>query len=113
MSLPERVSCMPRPMAPVAEPFTEHFWAALDQGRFEVTKNEADRHMFRVPTLRNVAETAPYFHNGSVPDLKTAIRVMGKVQLNKDLNDEQVNSLHAFLESLTGTKPMIEEPKPL
>lgn len=84
-----------------------------DLGRYEVTKKEADKNMWRVPTLRNVAETAPYFHNGSVKDLKSAIRVMGKTQLNVDLSDEQVVSIHAFLESLTGSRPMIEEPRPL
>lgn len=84
-----------------------------DKGRFEVTKSEVDKHMWRVPTLRNVAETAPYFHNGAVPDLKSAIRVMAKTQLNKELTGEQVDSIHAFLESLTGAKPLIMEPAPL
>lgn len=84
-----------------------------DKGRYEVTQNEAHKHMWRVPTLRNVAETAPYFHNGSVKDLATAIRVMGKMQLHRDLTDEQVNALSAFLESLTGEKPYITEPTPL
>lgn len=84
-----------------------------DPGRFEVTKKDSDKNFWRVPTLRNVALTAPYFHNGSVPDLKTAIRVMGKLQLNKDLSDDQVQSIHAFLESLTGSRPLIRDPKPL
>jgi len=55
-----------------------------DTGRKEVTKQDSDAHMFRVPTLRNVAITAPYFHNGRVASLDEAIRVMAKVQLNRD-----------------------------
>ena len=49
-----------------------------DFGRFETSKQEADKHFWRVPSLRNVAITGPYFHNGKVKDLRTAIRVMGK-----------------------------------
>ena len=76
-----------------------------DTGRYEVTKNEADKHMWRVPTLRNVALTAPYFHNGAVPTLDEAVRVMAKTQINKTLTDEQVQDLVAFLKSLTGEFP--------
>jgi cytochrome c peroxidase len=77
-----------------------------DQGRFDVTKKKEDRHMFRVPTLRNVALTAPYFHNGSVDTLDEAVRVMGKTQLNKDLSKQQVSEIVAFLnEGLTGQIP--------
>lgn len=82
-----------------------------DPGRFEVTKAEHDRNMWRVPTLRNVALTAPYFHNGKVKTLEEAVIIMGKLQLNKDLTEEQVKSLVAFLGSLTGKLPLIEEPK--
>lgn len=84
-----------------------------DLGRYEATKNEADKNMWRVPTLRNVAITAPYFHNGSVSDLKEAIRVMGKTQLNKDLSDEQIASIAEFLSALTGPRPLIKEPTAL
>jgi len=73
-----------------------------DPGRFEVTKKEADKHLWRVPTWRNIALTAPYFHNGAVPTLDEAVKVMAKTQLNKDLNDAQVIAIVAFLESLTG-----------
>ncbi len=76
-----------------------------DQGRFEVTGKDADRHMFKVPTLRNIALTAPYFHNGSVQTLDEAVRVMGKVQLNQELSDAQVADLVAFLNALTGEFP--------
>lgn len=82
-----------------------------DAGRYEVTKKESDRNMWRVPTLRNVAITAPYFHNGSVPSLREAVRVMAKTQLHRDLTDEQVDSIEAFLKSLTGKRPLIKNPK--
>jgi cytochrome c peroxidase len=73
-----------------------------DGGRFEVTKKETDKQMWRVPTLRNIALTAPYFHNGAVKSLDEAVRVMAKTQLNKDLSDEQVQDIVAFLNGLTG-----------
>jgi len=76
-----------------------------DMGRYQETKKEADKHMWRVPTLRNIALTAPYFHNGSVATLDEAVRVMAKTQLNKDLTDEETGELVAFLESLTGEFP--------
>ncbi len=76
-----------------------------DQGRKNVTNQDADAHMFRVPTLRNIAITAPYFHNGRVATLDEAIRVMAKVQLNRDLNQSDVNDIKAFLMTLTGPTP--------
>ncbi len=74
----------------------------IDEGRFAVTKNEADKYVFKVPVLRNVAETPPYFHDGSVDKLGDAIRIMGKIQLLKDLSTEQVADIMAFFTSLTG-----------
>ena len=79
-----------------------------DQGRFQVTGKEEDRHMFRVPTLRNVARTAPYFHNGSVPTLQEAVRVMAKTQLDMDLKDGDIADIVAFLKTLDGSP----KPKP-
>jgi cytochrome c peroxidase len=76
-----------------------------DQGRFVVTGNDADRHMWRVPTLRNLVYTAPYFHNGAVKTLPDAVRVMAKLQLDKNLTADEVTDMVAFLESLTGTFP--------
>lgn len=76
-----------------------------DTGRHSVTKAEADMHMWRVPTWRNIALTAPYFHNGSVATLDEAVRVMAKTQLNKDLSDSDVQSIVAFLKTLTGEMP--------
>lgn len=82
-----------------------------DTGREQATKNAADRNMWRVPTWRNVALTAPYFHNGSVTTLDEAVRVMGKTQLGKDLADADVADIVAFLESLSGTFPEQKMPR--
>jgi cytochrome c peroxidase len=76
-----------------------------DAGRFAVTKKEEDRYVFRVPMLRNVAKTAPYFHDGSVETLDRAVQVMGAVQLGRKLDDATTASIVAFLESLTGEVP--------
>ncbi len=76
-----------------------------DTGRYEVTGNEIDKHRWRVPTLRNVALTAPYFHNGAVPTLDEAVRVMAKTQLGKVLTDKEVQDIVIFLNSLTGEFP--------
>lgn len=73
-----------------------------DQGRFNVTGKEDDRHRFRVPSLRNVARTAPYFHDGTVPTLEEAIRLMGKYQIGRDLSGEEIGLIAAFLQTLTG-----------
>lgn len=81
-----------------------------DLGRAVATKQEADQHMWRVPTWRNVARTAPYFHNGSVPTLGEAVRIMAKVQLNRDLKDDEINDIVAFLEALSGKTPKIVAP---
>jgi len=82
-----------------------------DLGRAQETKNDADKHMFRVPTLRNIALTAPYFHNGKVKNLPDAVKVMGKTQLNKDLSQEQVDDIVAFLNALAGEFPKQEMPR--
>jgi len=77
----------------------------VDYGKYEETKAEADKFMFFIPQLRNVAKTAPYFHDGSITDLDDAVKIMGKAQLNKDLTDEQVNDIVTFLNTLTGDVP--------
>jgi cytochrome c peroxidase len=74
-----------------------------DLGRFNTTHDDADRYVFKVPSLRNVARTAPYLHDGSVATLGEAIRVMARYQLGRDVQDTDVAELQAFLESLTGT----------
>jgi cytochrome c peroxidase len=91
--------------------FEKKFELTKDLGRFEVTKNESDKNMWRVPTWRNIAITAPYFHNGSVKTLNEAVLVMGKTQLGKDLKKEEVSDIVAFLESLTGEFPIQVMPR--
>jgi len=88
----------------------EDYWQqtgsqAIDDGRFTATKEAADKYIFKVPSLRNVAMTPPYFHDGSVSSLPQAVRVMGKVQLGKALSEQEVNDLLAFLNALTGELP--------
>ncbi len=77
----------------------------IDKGRFDVSNNEADKYMFKVPSLRNVEKTYPYFHDGSVQDLKQAVTIMGKSQLNKELTGEEADNIVAFLKTLTGEVP--------
>jgi cytochrome c peroxidase len=76
-----------------------------DLGRQEITKGEADRMVFKVPTLRNVERTAPYFHDGSAADLPRAVRMMGRHQLGLELEDGEVEAMVAWLQSLTGPLP--------
>ena len=76
-----------------------------DKGRFQDTKTEADAYIFKVQQLRNVAVTPPYFHDGSVADLRDAVRIMAKLQLGRDLSAEDVADIIAFLQSLTGEVP--------
>jgi cytochrome c peroxidase len=76
-----------------------------DLGRYNVTKNDAEKHFFKVPTLRNIELTSPYLHDGSQETLEAVVKVMGTYQLGKDLTDEQTASLVAFLKSLTGELP--------
>jgi cytochrome c peroxidase len=84
-----------------------------DQGRFDVTGREADRMLFKVPSLRNIAMTGPYFHDGSVEHLGDAVRLMGEHQLGRKLTDQETGSIVTFLNALTGTLPeaWIQEPK--
>lgn len=91
--------------------YVKKYDLSADSGREAVTGNEADAHMYRVQTLRNITDTAPYFHNGSVNDLGEAVRVMAKTQLNKDLSDKEVDDIVAFLGALTGEYPVITMPR--
>lgn len=77
----------------------------IDKGRADVTKNDADLYVFKVPSLRNVAKTGPYFHDGSVAELPRAVRVMGKTQLGVDLSAKDVEAITAFLGALTQPVP--------
>ncbi len=78
---------------------------SADSGRFEVTHQESDRHFFKVPTLRNVALTSPYFHDAHAATLEDAIRTMGRYQLGRELDGAQTASLATFLRALTGEIP--------
>lgn len=77
----------------------------IDLGRFNVTGREVDRHLFKVPGLRNVARTAPYFHDGSIATLEEAVDTMARYQLGVRLETRQRKALLAFLESLNGSLP--------
>lgn len=79
----------------------------VDLGRFEMTRREDDRSRFRVPSLRNIEKTAPYLHTGSMKTLGEVIRFMGKYQLGKDLEDDEVAEITDFLKTLTGTPPKV------
>jgi len=85
---------------------------ANDPGRFAVTKQEADRMVFKVPTLRNIEKTAPYFHDGSIATLDEAVRQMANHQLARTLSKEEADSIATFLKALTGELPTeyIKEP---
>ena len=77
----------------------------IDEGRYVATKNEPDKYVFKSPVLRNVAKTAPYFHDGSIDKLEEAVLIMGKVQLGRDLTKVQVEEIVTFLKCLTGIIP--------
>jgi len=79
-------------------------------GRFAVTKNPADKYLFKVPTLRNIELTAPYFHDGDTWDLDEAVRLMAWHQLGLKPNEKEVKSIVAFLKTLTGELPKITYP---
>jgi cytochrome c peroxidase len=89
---------------------TENYWphtgsVVIDSGKMRNTGKEEDRFFFRVPLLRNIAKTPPYFHDGSVADLKRATNIMAKIQLGQTLTDDVLDDLVAFQESLTGALP--------
>jgi cytochrome c peroxidase len=76
-----------------------------DPGRAKVTKSEADKFMFKVPSLRNIEKTAPYFHNGKVATLKESIAMMADHQVGKTLSDADLKSIETWMKSLTGEIP--------
>ncbi len=81
-----------------------------DKGRAAVTRASADDYVFRVPTLRNVAVTRPYFHSGAVWTLDESVRIMSEVQLGVPLTDRDATHITAFLGTLTGDAPRVEHP---
>lgn len=111
------------PMLPVGTGFFQKFPmfpnAAIEKkygftkdiGRAEVTKAEGDKNTYVVQTLRNIALTAPYFHNGKVPTLHEAVTIMAKLQLNKDLKKPEADKIVAFLKTLTGEFPQQTMPR--
>ncbi len=86
------------------------FLPPTDKGRFMVTKTPSDEYVFKVPTLRNIALTAPYFHTGKAWDLGQAVAVMGTSQLGAQLTSDEVDKITAFLDSLTGEQPKVTYP---
>jgi cytochrome c peroxidase len=81
-----------------------------DKGRFAVTETKSDEYVFKVPTLRNIELTPPYFHSGKVWDLKEAVVVMGTAQLGAKLTDDEAEKITDFLRSLTGKQPEVVFP---
>ena len=95
-NLYEKLGIM-RPYFRENRPLTE-----ADMGRYAITRNLEDMHVFKVPGLRNIALTAPYLHDGSVPTLEQVVRIMGEHQLGVDLPTEDISEIVAFLKTLTG-----------
>ncbi len=89
--------------------YERQYGLLADMGRYLVTGDDSDRYMWRVQSLRNVALTAPYFHNGSVNDLAEAVRLMSRVQFGIELSTAEVEAIVAFLETLTGKRPALIE----
>lgn len=98
-----------QPFGVVEKPGAD-FLPPADKGRFEVTKSASDEYVYKVPSLRNVALTPPYFHSGKAWDLKQAVAVMSSAQLGTVLSEDEVNSITAFLHSLTGEQPKVVYP---
>ncbi len=86
------------------------FLPSDDWGRFAITRDIADKYVFKVPSLRNIALTAPYFHNGRVWSLKQAVAVMSAAELGQKLTDAEIDRIVEFLEALTGKQPEIVLP---
>ncbi|SFW10697.1 cytochrome-c peroxidase [Nitrosovibrio sp. Nv17] len=80
------------------------------QGRFGVTGEDADRLLFKVPTLRNVELTYPYFHDGAAVTLEEAVELMGRLQLGRKFSKDETDKIVAFLKTLTGKQPDITLP---
>ena len=81
-----------------------------DKGRYQVTKSASDQYVFRSPSLRNVALTAPYFHSGRVWSLEGAVAAMSSAQLGQELADAEIAAITAFLRTLTGEQPTMAYP---
>lgn len=77
----------------------------VDLGLFDISEKESDKYFFKVPGLRNITHTAPYFHDGAIDDLAEAVRIMGKLQRNVDLEENEIADITAFFESLSSDIP--------
>ncbi|HET6520141.1 MAG TPA: cytochrome-c peroxidase [Geminicoccaceae bacterium] len=97
------------PFGVVEQPGAE-FLPPDDRGRFQVTETVSDEYVFKVPTLRNIALTPPYFHSGRSWDLRQAVAVMGASQLGIELSDGEIDRITAFMHALTGEQPRVEYP---
>lgn len=82
---------------------------AADLGRYNETNEAADSYLFKVPSLRLASRTAPYFHDGSIPDLATAIKTMGQFQLGREIPEAHISAMSAFIRSLAGEHPELAE----
>lgn len=91
----------------LVEPYVTDNEAA---GRAGVTGKDVDRMMFKVPTLRNVELTYPYFHDGAANTLAEAVDIMGRLQLGRKFTDNEIEDIVAFLKTLTGDQPRFEMP---
>lgn len=80
------------------------------KGRIGVTGNKSDENVFKVPTLRNIELTYPYFHDGGVSTLEEAVKIMGKTQLDRDFSKDEIGLIVAFLKTLTGKQPEFSIP---
>jgi cytochrome c peroxidase len=91
--------------------FEAQFHLKKDKGLAEVSKNNADENLWKVPTLRNIALTAPYLHNGSINTLEQTVSIMAQLQLGKELKKEEIDDIVAFLNALTGEFPAQKMPR--
>jgi cytochrome c peroxidase len=90
--------------------FEQYTTQNLSEGRYAVTGKEQDKGWFKVPTLRNIELTYPYFHDGKVNSLAEAVNIMGRIQLNREFTTAETTDMVAFLKTLTGVQPKIEYP---
>lgn len=89
----------------------EYDTANPSQGRYDITKDDDDRNVFKVPMLRNIELTYPYFHDGQVKTLEEAVVIMGKIQLGYEFTEEETQKMVAFLKTLSGEIPSVILPK--
>lgn len=80
-------------------------------GRAAVSKNDSEEYFFKVPTLRNIELTYPYFHDGAVNSLAQAVNTMGEIQLGRKFSDDETDKIVAFLKTLTGEQPSFDLPQ--